>query len=153
MPTCELAATDTGYQMVSMRLQPVGANWRLHSPIELCQLAESLLITLEALHAHGYVHRDIRDDNVLAVSSGWMLIDWELAAPTGTPVFWNSKASPPSISLGSSWAAQHDLWQLGHLLQKQPVKTPAMDAFAQQLMNGETTSASDALRASRATRF
>ncbi|KAK9832895.1 hypothetical protein WJX74_001059 [Apatococcus lobatus] len=75
----------TDYHMVSMRLEPVGANWLPPSPVQLWNLTESLLTTLQALHAHGHVHRDISSDNILSVSRGWMLIDWELAAPIGSP--------------------------------------------------------------------
>lgn len=147
MPVYPVTAGD--FNTVSIRLEPVGANWSCPSPLQLRYLTSSLLLTLQVLHDLGYVHRDIRHENILAVLSGWMLIDWELAAPVGSPVFWHGPAVPPTISLGASWGPRHDIWQLGLLLHNEPSKTPPAEEFAQQLLTGQLSSASAALEALR----
>ena len=101
-----------------------------------------MLTTLAALHAQGYVHRDVRRENILVKRTGWLLIDWELAAPCGQKVFWNGAASPPSAQKGSTWLPEHDLWQLGHLIKThRTLMTPALEALADMLMSRGTVSA------------
>ena len=68
-------ASEGDYTTVTIRLEPVGANWSSPSPVQLCSMTGSLLTKLQVLHDLGYVHRDVRHDNLLSVSYGWMLID------------------------------------------------------------------------------
>ena len=63
----------------------------------------------------------------------------------GSPVFWHGPAVPPTMSLGASW---DDIWQLGLLLHNEHCKTPPAEEFAQQLLSGQISSASAALRTS-----
>ena len=107
---------------VIMTLTPVGATWRIRSLAELRRLCSSILITLDAVHSLGYVHRDIRVDNIVLASYGFVLIDWELAAPSTSPVFWSARAGshPEGVHKGSSWLPWMDLWQLGSLIESFP---------------------------------
>jgi serine/threonine protein kinase len=54
--------------------------------LALCALRD-VVLALAALHAQGWVHRDVRWPNILQVDSGaFMLIDFEYAARIGTKV-------------------------------------------------------------------
>ena len=59
--------------LVQLRLYPVGARVSLKSSEQLCNLVNSLLATLAPIHAAGFVHRDIRLDNIVKGPDGWRL--------------------------------------------------------------------------------
>lgn len=72
----------------SGRLCRSAARGRTHPP--RVQTLLEVTRCLRKLHAAGYVHRDIKPDNLLRVKRGghseWKLIDCGLAAPVGTVV-------------------------------------------------------------------
>ncbi|KAL0023742.1 hypothetical protein WJX77_000108 [Trebouxia sp. C0004] len=57
--------TSDGMCLVHLRLQPVGARISFQSSQQLRNLVNSLLATLAPVHAAGFVHRDIRLDNIV----------------------------------------------------------------------------------------
>lgn len=106
-----------------------------------------LLLTLTALHKQRWVHRDVRKDSLVHGPEGWVLIDWELAAPAGQHVFWNSTHLPPEVNSGQMpYTAASDLWQVGRIIQQyDALSTGATKQFANQLISKQFTSAEHAL--------
>lgn len=73
-----------------------------------------MLTTLIAIHEAGFVHRDLRQDNMIETQSGFCLIDWELAGRNAEMVFWNGKSLPSEVNLRHRpYVFTDDLWQLG----------------------------------------
>ncbi|DBA97113.1 TPA: hypothetical protein ACH3X1_014884 [Trebouxia sp. C0004] len=83
--------TSDGMCLVHLRLQPVGARISFQSSQQLRNLVNSLLATLAPVHAAGFVHRDIRLDNIVEGPKGWVLLDWELAGRQHQPVWWTGQ--------------------------------------------------------------
>ena len=79
--------------LVHLRLQPAGARINLQSSQQLRNLVNSLLATLAPVHAAGFVHRDIRLDNIVKGPKGWVLLDWELAGRQNQSVWWTGHCS------------------------------------------------------------
>ena len=146
-PQC-IAPALSAHQHVTLRLEPVGATWWHEELPAVIGLVETL-VTLAAIHHHGFVHCDIRDDNIVSGPRGWLLIDWELAGPSGRQVFWYAKASPPGMAQGDHWLPQHDLWQLGVLMQAHLSRLNQTHPVADGLISGRLTAA-DALCALQA---
>ena len=127
---------------MELHLAPVGPAWTLHTPQRMMQLASSLLMTLKHVHDRGFVHCDVRADNVVEIPGGWVLIDWEVAGKAGADMFWDSCAAPPGVHRGSAWLPSHDLWQLGRLIKGQVHgDSPALAAFAERLQRPDITDA------------
>ena len=126
---------------VNLQLEPVGHSWYLSSPQRVHTFASSLLMTLQHVHASGFVHRDVRADNVVETPGGWTLIDWEMSGKEGAQIFWDSSAMPPGLQRGSQWFARHDLWQLGKLISTQSFATPEIKALGHDLQSGKLTAA------------
>ena len=136
----------TTSSFVELELEPVGACFTIHNDSELQSLVASLLSTLRRLHEAGYVHRDIRMDNIVKYFQQWLLIDWELAGQVDQPVWWDGKYLPDPVRLGQHrYSVKTDLWQVGKLIMtQQQVASPAALLFAQQLVNGIFQSAAEA---------
>ena len=73
-------------------LEPVGALVRITGTAQLRSLVSCLLTTLKHIHEYGFVHRDVRLDNVIRTTNGWLLIDWELAGRTNQNVWWEGNS-------------------------------------------------------------
>ena len=140
---------------VVLKLKPVGATWRIENLAMLQNLCWSILTTLKVVHSLGYVHRDIRIDNIVLAPSGFFLIDWEVAAPTGSLVFWDAcqGSLPDGVLKNSPWLPWMDLWQLGRLisglaggLSHDPVISRRVIPFQNKLLNKEYGGAEDAIR-------
>lgn len=58
---------------------------RPRRPIEVIAMVEALAELLTMLHANGRVHRDIKPDNVLwlTTSTTWRLMDMGITVPAG----------------------------------------------------------------------
>ena len=85
---------------------------------EVLDIAESLAGALEALHAHGLVHRDLKAANVIFKDGKTLLADFGLVSPldggnAGTPGF-----MPPERLPADAEAAQQarDFYSLGKLI-------------------------------------
>ena len=128
--------------LVHLRLRPVGARISFKSSQQLCSLVNSLLATLAPVHAAGFVHRDIRLDNVVKGPDGWVLLDWELAGRIDQRVWWTGQMLPPAIKARSeSYTCKTDLWQIGQLVLTHATPSAGSAAYAHQLMAGHLTSA------------
>ena len=82
---------------VKLRLQPVGALVRITGTAQLRSLVFCLLTTLRHIHEYGFVHRNVRLDNVIRATNGWLWIDWELAGRTNQFVWWEGKLLPHGV--------------------------------------------------------
>ena len=61
------------------------------------------------------MHRDVRGADIV-LAQGWLLLDWELAAPVLTPPFWHIDPWPAGGQEGGGWTYAMDLSQLGTVL-------------------------------------
>ena len=138
-------------ELVSLKLSlvPVAARWRLADNASLRLLIANVLETLSHVHRLGFVHRDVRDDNILRDKDRFLLIDWEVAGRVDQPPFWAAAAAwvPPGTNRATPWQPWMDLWQLGKVMQAQPnhVSTDASRDFAQNLLNKTFVDAGRAL--------
>ena len=125
-----------------MRLHIANSN-HLHN------LIKQLLATLTALHKQTWVHRDIHMDNLVHGPTGWVLIDWELAALAGQHVFWNSTYLPPEVNTAKMpYTAACNLWQGGGIIEQHNASSSeAMKHFANQLISKHFKFADHALHA------
>lgn len=127
---------------VNLRLHPVGARISLESNQQLCNLVNSLLATLAPVHAAGFVHRDVRLDNVVKGPDGWVLIDWDLAGRENQYVWWTGQTLPPAVRAGTeTYTCKTDIWQIGQLVLSHAFPSASSAAYADKLMSGQVTSA------------
>ncbi|KAL0038563.1 hypothetical protein WJX77_010781 [Trebouxia sp. C0004] len=142
-----VAPGDVG--LITLTLRPVGMHLHIANSNELLNLIKQLLATLTALHKQHWVHRDIRMDNLVYGPTGWVLIDWELAALAGQHVFWNSAYLPLEVNAGQMpYTAACDLWQVGRIIQQyNALNSEAMKHFANQLTSKYFEFAEHALHA------
>ena len=120
--------------LVHLRLRPVGARITFQSSQQLLNLVNSLLATLAPVHAAGFVHRDIRLDNIVKGPKGWVLLDWELAGRQDQPVWWTGQMLPPAVKSGSEpYTCKTDLWQIGQLVLTH-ASSAGSAAYAHQLI-------------------
>ena len=133
-----------GPPLVKLSMAPVGARFHIKTAAQLCGLAISLLETAAALHQKGFVHREIREDNVVHHNENWILIDWELAGPVGATVWWSAREQPPGIQMGSQWPIAADLWQIGRIIQRHAELDPRFPPVAQGLLSGVFRTAAEA---------
>lgn len=128
---------------VKLRLEPVGALVRITGTAQLRSLVSCLLTTLQHIHEYGFVHRDIRLDNVVKATNGWLLIDWELAGRTNQIVWWEGKMLPDEVKHRSEpFTVKTDLWQLGMLIKTAAICADvAITSFADHLLAGNFATA------------
>ncbi len=143
MPKQRKALRTSRSCYVRLRLEPVGALVRITGIAQLHSLISSLLTTLEHIHECDFVHRDIRLDNVVKMTNGWLLIDWELAGRTNQNVWWEGKLLPDGVKHRlEPYTCKTDLWQLGMLIRTAAVSADvAVTSFADQLLAGEFATA------------
>ena len=142
LPQAHFETQQHRHALVKLQLKPIGHSWNLNSHQRMVQFANSLLMTLKHVHDKGFVHCDVRADNVVEIPGRWLLIDWELAGKSGAEVFWDSLAAPPGVHCGSPWLASHDLWQMGKLIKDQlHGESLALAQFAERLQRADITDA------------
>ncbi|KAG5181555.1 hypothetical protein JKP88DRAFT_162498 [Tribonema minus] len=144
-------STEHAGQRLVLELTPVGARWHLEHEAALWQLCRDVLTILGAVHERGFVHRDIRSANILYHTSGYFLVDWEVAGRIGDCVFWRGKAEhmPPDVKIGSAWEPWMDLWQLGKVMKEHVYLLPKGSAgrrFMTALLDGAFAAGTEALR-------
>ena len=80
---------------MKLQLCPVGYPVHIQDVAELKTAIREILTGLSFLHERGFVHRDIRWENIVKdVNGSFVLIDLENAGREG-PVTYNSLAWPP----------------------------------------------------------
>ena len=103
-----------------------GACWAIVTPrciatvAELPQLSAAAIvagmtrmqIALEFIHTRGFVHCDVKSDNVLVQHDGsWLLFDFGSTTPFKTPISSLTKVFHPNLTLGTLATARVD-WDL-----------------------------------------
>jgi hypothetical protein len=87
---------------------------------ELTHLSDAALVAgmvrlraaLEYMHAQGFVHCDVKSDNVLVQSDGsWLLFDFASTTPLGLPITSLTENFHPTLMLGMPATVEVD-WQL-----------------------------------------
>lgn len=131
---------------VRLRLEPVGAVVCMTDAAQLHSMVFSLLSTLMYIHGYGFVHRDIRLDNVLKVTDGWLLIDWELAGRADQMVWWKgTMLLEVVLHKVEPYTCKTDLWQLGMLIKTLLATADlVVTSFADKLLAGNFASAAHA---------
>ncbi|WP_347821334.1 RIO1 family regulatory kinase/ATPase [uncultured Planktomarina sp.] len=77
---------------------------------ERAQLIIRLRVMLWKIHQAGWIHGDLKPENIVSASTGPVLIDWEHAAPIGAEV---SRLSARAVTIGMT---HPDLiWGRGHV--------------------------------------
>lgn len=140
-----------------LKLEPVALEVKPRDEAELRRALTCVLMALAALHARGFVHRDVRWPNVLradAAGDAWLLCDFELADVIGEPLPGSWTINPdhvaPEVRVPDTpYTAPDDVWQVGRLLSSAGLEqlSPAAVAFAAVLQQprSERPSASAAL--------
>ena len=76
-------------------------------------------------------------DSLVHGPTGWVLVEWELAALAGQHVFWSSTYLPPEVNAGQMpYTAACGLWQVGRIIEQYnsySLSSEAMKHFANQL--------------------
>ena len=106
--------------VLTVNLQPVGFCDVRPESVEECKKAcRELLTALHLLHHYNYVHRDIRQVNVMRASGSWYMIDLEWADYNDSePGDYHPALQPPEFTTaGFRWTSSADMWQFGILLQ------------------------------------
>jgi hypothetical protein len=145
-----------GIGMICCSFGPIG---RTYQPGNLGELLDALVCVAEVLvsvHSMGWMHRDIRWDNVFhafetnddastkkAFSKEWILFDFEFAARSPQPSFGKytmttgNHAPEMFVSKANTHSAAVDIWGLGYLIQIANVDVALSHADDLQiLMNG-----------------
>ena len=75
----------------------MGVIARMNGTAQLRSLVSCIVTILKHIHEHKLVHRNIGLDNVIRVTNGWLLIDWELAGRTGQLVWCEGELLPDGV--------------------------------------------------------
>eukprot|EP00742_Colponemidia_sp_Colp-10_P006014 GILJ01006437.1.p1 GENE.GILJ01006437.1~~GILJ01006437.1.p1 ORF type:complete len:548 (-),score=29.30 GILJ01006437.1:185-1828(-) len=127
---------------VHIRLEPLCLpNKR---PLELKQLwscLEAIVTAITALHGRGYVHRDLRWENILYTNQHphclWLVSDFENAVPVSTvDDTYMPSSRPPDSWLTQGWSPACDWYQLGQMLQQTNFNDERTTAFRNSLLKG-----------------
>jgi len=150
----ERKVTKTNEPRYQVQLVPVGVPVRPRTEQQVKAAVRCVLIALDGLHGKGFVHRDVRWDNVVmrheSEGRAWVLIDLETAAQVRTPPTWYNASFPPEFDKDAPenvpWEFGHDIYQVGRMLENTPriSLSEAALAFAGHLQR-ERPSAKDAL--------
>lgn len=134
---------------VEIHTRPVGASPTLSTAAELLVCFKCVLEFLRDLHAAGFCHRDLRQDNIIRCGSTFRVIDMEMAARIDRPVFWDSTSLPADIK-DRGFRADDDLWQLGRMILNVDPPRPdprvaAIHSLAERLVQRNLVTADEAL--------
>ena len=101
--------------VTTLHLSPVGFKPRPKDDSELKKIITDILKGVRWLHGHGYVHRDIRWDNIIQESNGRSrLIDLEQAGKVGRPGF--TLADWPSLDSRGRYRKKMDMQLIASLM-------------------------------------
>eukprot|EP01118_Nematostelium_gracile_P014035 TRINITY_DN5392_c0_g1_i1.p1 TRINITY_DN5392_c0_g1~~TRINITY_DN5392_c0_g1_i1.p1 ORF type:complete len:466 (+),score=37.15 TRINITY_DN5392_c0_g1_i1:220-1617(+) len=99
---------------IQMELTPLGVQRKPGTMDELRSATLDVLTFLEAFHGLGFVHRDLRWENIIRVTNGYCVIDFEFAARSGRRVYWTKEGYIPQVLRdGGVYTFDFDLYQLG----------------------------------------
>lgn len=89
------------------------------------------------------MHHDVRLDNVICETTGWLLIAWDLAGRKNQIVWWEGKLLPDGVKHRlEPFTYKTDLWQLGMLIKAAAVSADvAITSFADHLLAGRFATA------------
>ena len=136
------------YVSVTLHLIPVGCKGYNMTLPRWLKLAKCMLITLATIHKEGFVHRDLREDNIIETQSGFCLIDWELAGRNGEVVFWSGASLPSDVNVRiRPFVFADDLWQLGMTLTRLTWFKDTPQVFVDGLLHGVFVTAEADLKA------
>ncbi|CAI2197495.1 9914_t:CDS:2, partial [Funneliformis geosporum] len=100
-------------------LAPVGVKRKPRTELEVKIAIRCILDALVALHELGYVHRDIRWDNILQLNDySWILIDLECAGVDGESVHFDLKGWAPEAIETKVYTTKADVYMVGRLLRR-----------------------------------
>jgi hypothetical protein len=93
----------------------------LASPSRILGVLADVAAELAMAHAHGYIHRDVKPENVMFDAAGRAhLIDWGMSrfAPGGAPGRWTPGVATvwyraPELFTGDAYGSAVDVWALG----------------------------------------
>jgi len=93
----------------------------LASPSRILGVLADVAAELALAHAHGYIHRDVKPENVMFDAAGRAhLIDWGMSrfAPGGAPGRWTPGVATvwyraPELFTGDAYGSAVDVWALG----------------------------------------
>jgi hypothetical protein len=111
--------------VVVLHLFPLGLSRLPKNATELKACLTAVNLALKSMHAHGFVHRDVRWPNIVQkVNMSWMLIDLEFAAKVKSQAKqaeWPTWINPddsrwPERVRGQGWGTKGDVWMLGALV-------------------------------------
>ncbi|KAL0055736.1 hypothetical protein WJX82_003925 [Trebouxia sp. C0006] len=136
--------------LVTVTLQLIPVSCKVHNMTlqRLLNLTKCMLTNLAVIHKEGFVHRDLREDNIVETQSGFCLIDWELAGRNGELVFWNRSSLPLDVRLRNRpFVFTDDLWQLGMTLSRLAISRSSPMVYIDGLVHGGFATAEAALEA------
>lgn len=136
---------------LSVYLTPLGLQNTPTCENDLKAALRCVLVALSQLHARGWVHRDVRWDNILFVptENSWYLIDLECADRNGQrlPDWYNRRLAPPEVQGDEAlYATSADIWQVGMLISIDCSSSSAQD-LRSQLLSDDAASRLSALQA------
>jgi hypothetical protein len=116
-----IASRSNEERMVTLIIRPVCLQVLPASEDELRVAIRCVLTALQAFHARGFVHRDVRWANVLKSLHGWLLADFELADTVGAELPEDAISPdflPPEYVLGTTmkYDFSGDLYCVGKML-------------------------------------
>ena len=136
--------------IIRLEIRPVCLEQLPSTVEELRTALRCVLTALCALHARGFVHRDVRWPNVLKSEEQWLLADFELADRVGLPVPDGAIASahlPPEVLVYRrvGYTTAGDVYCVGKLVQDWEKRTrgggaalpPAACTFGSSLMGSD----------------
>ncbi len=135
----ERTLPSAAHPLARFKLSPVALQTLPCDEAELRRAVTAVLRALAALHARGFVHRDVRWPNVLADGhGGWLLVDFELADVAGAPLpaaaVFPDAVAPEVRVPDAPYTPVDDVWQVGRLLASAGVSlSPDATAFAAAL--------------------
>mmetsp|Transcript_15894 Transcript_15894/g.36504 ORF Transcript_15894/g.36504 Transcript_15894/m.36504 type:complete len:451 (+) Transcript_15894:312-1664(+) len=109
--------------LLTLHIGPVGFCGKRPESVDEAKIAgRRLLLALEWLHNNGWVHRDIRPENIMRADGDWYLNDLEWANTINSELgnyIPNEQHLPPELVgvEGVHWNAACDMWQFGKLIE------------------------------------
>ena len=131
---CNVSKSSFSDQELKLWLHPVGHEVQEESRYDVAIVQNALRCVLQALaklHDMGWCHRDVRWGNVLQTESeGYVLIDFEFAAPEGKEVTWKNRYLPPEVKKGCNvWGRAQDIYQAGQMLKEVVETGPELEVY------------------------